>query len=232
MEDDGRRLRVVGYTRVSTEEQERTGYGLDAQETAIRAEVERQGWELVALEVDAGVSAAARKRPALDRALEAVRSGAADGLVVAKLDRLARSTLAFATLLADAKRQGWRLVLLDLGVDTATPAGSMVASVVAAIAEYERDLIRQRTRDALAAARPRLAAQGRQLGRRSTVPAELVERIAAEHAAGASLRAIAARLNAEGVPTGQPRRPGQPPTRWHAPSVGRMLERARQGAAT
>jgi len=212
--------RMIGYTRVSTEEQGRSGLGLAAQAEALRVEAGRRGWALLRLETDAGVSAVARRRPALERALDALRSGEADGIVVAKLDRLGRSVLAVAGLMAEAERRGWRLVALDVGVDTATPAGRMLAHVLAALAEWERDVIRQRTRDALAQAR----ARGVRLGRERSVPAEVVERIAREHAAGAKLQAIADRLNADGVLGGHG-------GRWYPATVKRMLERAAEGVA-
>ena len=88
------------------------------------------------LEVDAGVSARTLTgRPALDAALHAVQSGHADVLVVAKLDRLFRSVADFAMLLDRAQREGWGLVVLDLGVDATTPAGELVANLMAAVAQ-------------------------------------------------------------------------------------------------
>ena len=217
---------MVGYVRVSTREQADSGLGLAAQQRTLADEAARRGWQLVGVEVDAGVSAGARSRPGLERALAAVRSGAADGLVVAKLDRLARSVQAMAELLAESSRRGWALVALDLGVDTATPAGRMVAHVLAALAEWEREVIRQRTREAMAEARPRLAAEGRSLGRPSTIPPEVVERVVREKAAGGTLSGIARQLNAEGVAAGS----GQPT--WHPATVARVLERAGRRGVT
>jgi DNA invertase Pin-like site-specific DNA recombinase len=82
-------MRVVGYVRVSTDEQADSGVGLDAQRTAIVGECARRGWRLVAVHTDAGVSGKSMKgRPALAEALHAVESGQAEGIVVAKLDRL------------------------------------------------------------------------------------------------------------------------------------------------
>jgi Resolvase, N terminal domain len=67
----------------------------------------------------------------------------------AKLDRLSRSLLDFASLMEDARREGWALVILDLGIDTTTPSGEMIANVMATFAQFERRLIGQRTKDAL-----------------------------------------------------------------------------------
>jgi hypothetical protein len=126
-------------------------------------------------------------RPGLSAALSALSIGLVTGLVTAKLDRLTRSVQDFGHLLTVAKAEGWALVLLDLGVDTSTPNGKLVANVVASMAEWERDIISARTKEGLAAKR----AAGVTLGRRSGVPADVLRRIRREHAQGASYGAIA-----------------------------------------
>lgn len=147
-------VRAVGYVRVSTDDQADSGAGLAAQRQAIEAECERRGWELVALHTDAGASGKSLTgRPALLDALEAMDTGRAQVLLVSKLDRLSRSLLDFAGLMARAQRDGWNLVALDLGIDLSTPAGEFMASVMAAAAQWERRIIGARTRDALAAKR-------------------------------------------------------------------------------
>ena len=114
--------RVVAYVRVSTDEQAVSGLGLEAQEAAIRRGAELRGYAVVATFSDLGVSGsvAPDARPGLTAALAAVRAGAGT-LMVAKLDRLSRSILDFAGLMEASQREGWGLVALDLGVDTATP---------------------------------------------------------------------------------------------------------------
>ncbi len=189
-------LRVLAYLRVSTAEQADSGAGLDAQRATISHEATRQGWE-VEFVVDAGLSGATMARPALTEALERLDAGTADVLVASKLDRVSRSVHDFSGLLDRAHRKGWRLVLLDSGVDTSTAAGEMVANMLASAAQYERRLISQRTRDALAAKR----AAGVRLGRPSAVPRDVVERIVTERATGATLKAIADGLTSDGVPT-------------------------------
>lgn len=189
-------MRVVGYLRVSTVEQADSRLGLDAQHSTIQGEADRRGWDVVWVE-DAGRSGRDLARPGIDRAMGLLRSGEAGGLVVAKLDRLSRSLMDFASLMARANREGWRLVALDLGVDTSTPAGEMVANVMASFAQYERRLIGQRTREALQARR----ASGLPLGRPRVISAETVARIADLREDGLSLRAIADTLTASGVPT-------------------------------
>ncbi len=125
------------------------------------------------------------------------RTGEAHALVVARLDRLSRSLLDFAGLTERAAREGWALLALDLGVDTTSPSGEMMANVMASFAQFERKLIGQRTREALAQRR----AEGVRLGRPRGMPDRVRRRIVREQQRGRSLRAIAHRLNADGVPT-------------------------------
>lgn len=192
-------VRALGYLRVSTGDQVESGAGLDAQRSALTSRAAIEGWvlELVA---DEGLSAKdVDGRPALTEALARLDAGDAEVLVAAKLDRVSRSVRDFAGLLDRARDHGWRLVLLDLGVDTSTPAGEFVSNTLASAAQYERRIIGQRTREGLAAKR----AQGVRLGRPATLPAEVVTRIVTEHRAGTSWSAIARGLEADAVPTAQ-----------------------------
>jgi DNA invertase Pin-like site-specific DNA recombinase len=201
-------MQVIGYVRVSTDEQRTSGAGLAAQRAAIEAECQRRGWTLVEVIDDAGYSARDLKRPGVQIALETLRRGEAGALVVAKLDRLSRSMLDFTAVMARASKQGWALVALDCAVDTTTPAGEAMANVLATFAQFERRLIGQRTREALAAKR----ASGVRLGRPVSLPVAVRERIAAERKAGRSLAAIAEILNDERVPTAQGGRQWWPST--------------------
>ncbi len=191
---------VIGYVRVSTAEQADSGLGLAAQRATIEAEAARKGWTVAAIYEDAGVSGKSLSgRPALADALDALDRGEASALIVAKLDRLSRSVHDAAGLLDRASRKGWGLIAADLGVDTTTPSGEAMANVMATFAQLERRLIGERTKAALAAKR----AQGTKLGRPATLPATVVGRILAEHAAGSGWSAIARGLNADGIPTAQ-----------------------------
>jgi DNA invertase Pin-like site-specific DNA recombinase len=187
---------VVGYVRVSTDEQAVSGLGLAAQRAAIEAECARRGWTLVAIHEDA-LSGKSLDRPGMAAALAAVESGAAATIVVAKLDRLSRSLVDFASLMARAQAGQWNLVALDLGIDLATPAGEFLSNVMASAAQWERRIIGQRTRDALAVKR----AQGVRLGRPQMIGADLVARIRTAHEGGTGWSALARQLNDEGVPT-------------------------------
>ena len=151
---------MVGYTRCSTEEQADSGLGIAAQEAAIRQSVSA-AVDLDAIHTDAISGKSVANRPGLAAALTAVETGAAAGIVVAKLDRLSRSLADFARLMARAQAAGWNLVALDLGIDLASAAGEFMANVMASAAQWERRIIGQRTHDALAVKR----ASGVRLGR-------------------------------------------------------------------
>lgn len=192
-------LRVIGYVRVSTDEQAESGAGIGAQRHALDLAAAARGWQVVDVIADEGESGAKspEKRPGLASALARIEAGDADALAVSKLDRLSRSVLDFAGLMARAQQHRWSLVVLDLGIDMTTPTGKFMANVFASIAEWEREIIGQRTKDALAVKRR----QGVRLGRRSALPAKIGARIVHEREQGRSWRAIAAGLNEDGVPT-------------------------------
>ncbi len=204
---------VVGYTRVSTSDQADSGAGLAAQQTAIRQECKRRGWHLAEIFTDAASGKSLAGRPALAEALAAVTTGAADVLVVSKIDRLSRSLHDFSGLLATAEREGWTLLALDTGIDMATPGGEFMAGVMASAAQWERKIIGVRTREGLAAKK----AQGVRLGRRVCLAPEIRDRITEQREAGMTLAAIAAALNADAVPT------AQGGAAWHPSTVRAVL---------
>jgi DNA invertase Pin-like site-specific DNA recombinase len=190
-------VRVLAYVRVSSEEQADSRAGLEAQRAAIRAECERRGWLIVEIIEDAGYSAKDLRRPGVRAALEQLEQKDADGLVVAKLDRLSRSMIDFTSVMATAQKQGWALVALDCAVDTTTPAGEAMAHVLATFAQFERRLIGQRTREALAVKK----SQGVRLGRPQSISPQLARRIRSMRSRGLTLQAICDQLNEESLPT-------------------------------
>ena len=205
-------LELIGYARVSTDEQALYGYGLDAQEAKLREHARRAGAEMVVIR-DEGSSGKTLERPGLMRALTRIAAGDADGLVVAKLDRLTRSVIDFAMILEWFSAAGALLVALDFDLDTSTPSGRLVATIMAGVAEWERGIIAQRTRDGLAAAR----AQGRPVGR-PAVPDELAQRIRhMREEDSMTLQAICDRLNADQVPT------ARGATAWRPSAIQRAL---------
>ena len=124
--------------------------------------------------------------------------------------------LDFATLTATAQKQNWALVALECAVDTSTPAGEAMAHVLATFGQFERRLISQRTKEALAVKR----ASGVKLGRPPAVPPSVVRRITRLRARGLSLRAIAEELKESSVETGRGGR------QWYAAAVRGVLARS------
>jgi DNA invertase Pin-like site-specific DNA recombinase len=206
-------VRVIGYVRVSTEEQGMSGAGLQAQRAAIIAECGRRGWELIEIAEDVG-SGKNLKRRGIRAALDTLARGDASALVVAKLDRLSRSMLDFARIMATAQKQSWALVALDVQVDTTSPSGEAMAHMLATFAQFERRLISERTKQALAQKR----AAGVRLGAPPEIDPSVASRIRDEREEGSTLRQIAERLNGDGIPTA---RGG----RWHASTLQRVLAR-------
>lgn len=211
--------RVVLYRRVSTGDQ---GLGLDAQRERLAAEAERRGWDSPEWVTDENVSGSvdAGRRRELGPVLAGLLGG--DVLAFAKLDRLSRSLHDFSGMIRRSREEGWDMVCLDPPLDLTTPAGRAMAGVLVVFAEYEREMIAQRTREGL-------AQSGKRLGRRPGLPAvgggvalpvppgvEAVVRDAL--AEDLSPRAIADRLNEYGLPS---LRGG----RWHRESVRRLLGR-------
>lgn len=156
----------IGYARVSTEFQ-----NTQAQKDRLTA----AGCERVY--TDEGISGRAASRPEWDRCLDALRAG--DVLVVVRLDRVGRSVRNLIDVVNDLASKGVDLLVLDQALDTATPAGKLIFHVLAAIAEFERDIIRERTMDGLAAAR----ARGRNGGRPSKLSAKAQATVARMYAA-------------------------------------------------
>ncbi|MGY4648392.1 recombinase family protein [Mycobacterium sp. URHB0021] len=204
----------LAYTRVSTEEQANSGLGLEAQRHAIDTEADRRGW-VVEHFSDEGVSGKIIG-PQLREVLGMLGSGQANGLVVAKLDRLSRSIINAADIIQRANDQGWSLVLLDINLDLTTAAGRMIAHNLMNFAQYERELISERTKAALAAKK----ARREPLGRKPLVEPAVVRRIVKGRNSGDTYAAIAAELVADGIlsPAGH--------TKWETSTVRRIFDRA------
>lgn len=206
---------AIAYCRVSTDEQGDSGAGLEAQRAAIDAEATRRGWGEIRVYTDVASGKSTKRRTQLAAALRELADGRASVLVVAKLDRLSRSMLDFATLTAQAAREGWSIVALDIGVDTSTVNGELIANIIMSLAQWERRIIGQRTKDALSAVKGR----GTKLGRPTVVAREAVAIIRAMRGSGSSYRRIAAALNDAGIPTAQGGR------EWYASTVRAIEQR-------
>ncbi|MDR6862175.1 recombinase family protein [Phycicoccus sp. 3266] len=198
---------ALAYVRVSTEEQATEGESLGAQEDALRAEAARRGWDVEVI-ADEGVSAKSLDRPGMADALGRLDRGEADVLLAVRTDRVSRSVRDVAVLAETAKGQGWHVALLDGFLDTTSPASTLMTHVLASVAQFERELIGQRTREAMAKRR----SNGAHMGRPFTLPEAVRSRIVAEREAGSGWTAIAASLNADAVPTARGGRAWAPAT--------------------
>ena len=207
-----REPRVIAYTRISSEEGRVSGAGLDAQREAISREVGARGWTSVQWVEDGGFSGATLDRPGIQAALTVLCAGEADILVVSKLDRLSRSLLDFVGLLDLSRRNRFAMVALDARIDTTTPEGAMLSHVLMTFAEFERRLIGQRTKAALAVKK----ANGVRLGRPVRMEPAVQHRIEAERIAGRTFEAIAISLTADRIPTANG-------GRWHRATVRKVL---------
>ena len=222
---------AVGYIRVSTEGQALNGVSLDAQRDRIQVWAESNGYTLAAVHVDSGISGGKlTNRPAAQKAIgEACKRRAA--LVVYSLSRLARSTRDAIDISENLHKAGADLVSLSESIDTTTAAGKMVFRMLAVLAEFERDLVSERTTTAM----QHLRSQGRRVGRwlpygfdlgadgqhLTENPAEqqTVATIRQWHGAGLSLRDIADKLNVQGIPAKQG-------GRWSHVAVHRAIRNA------
>jgi DNA invertase Pin-like site-specific DNA recombinase len=215
----------VGYLRVSTEGQAEEGASLDAQRARLVAFAAATDLDLVAIEVDAGLSAKNLTRPGLQCALARLDAGEADGVLVAKLDRLTRSVRDLGDLVERYFAARFALVSVGDSIDTRSAGGRLVLNVLVSVAQWEREAVSERTREAMA----HLKKQGRRFGGPALgepcggiAPdaGELVavRRIFELRTEGRTLRAIADTLTAEGHPT---KRGG----RWCAEIVRRVLTR-------
>ena len=150
-------VRAAVYARVSTN----NGQNPEMQLAELRAYCQRRGWKLVEEFVDVGISGAKERRPALDRLLSHCRRRSVDAVVVYRYDRFARSLRHLVNALEEFRALGIDFISLHEGVDTSTPNGRLVFGIFASIAEFERELIRDRVKSGLAAAK----AKGKRLGR-------------------------------------------------------------------
>ena len=137
--------RAAIYTRVSSEEQAQEGTSLEVQRDRATAYCKAQGWDLAEVFTDAGISGAKADRPALQALLAAVESGQVDVVVVCKMDRLARSMRHLSPMLGDLDDKGVALVSIAESFDSQSPAGRLMRNMLGSMAEWERDVIRERT---------------------------------------------------------------------------------------
>jgi site-specific DNA recombinase len=219
--------KAIGYIRCSTEEQH---LGPEAQREALTRWCKASGAQLVAVFEDLGVSGGAElaKRPGLMGAMDAIKREGAGGLLVAKRDRLARDVVLAAMTERLVERAGARVLAADGTGNGEGIDASLMRGVVDLFAQHERNVIKARTKAALAVKRGRgerigkipfgyrLASDGLHL--EPDDPEQVVlAHVLALRADGLTIRAIAQRLDVEGTPARG--------TRWHATTVARLLKR-------
>jgi DNA invertase Pin-like site-specific DNA recombinase len=198
-------MKAAIYARVSTAN---NGQDPTMQTRELREYCDRRGWTVAGEYVDIGISGTKERRPELDRLLGEAHRRRFDAVVVWRFDRFARSVSHLLRALETFKSLGIEFVSLSEQVDTSTPTGKMVFTVLGAVAELERSLIIERVRAGLRNAK----AKGRCLGRpKKTVNAA---EVATLRTAGVSWRKIARRM---GVSARTARRAGQNPPPEKAP---------------
>ena len=189
------------YARVSTQMQVEDGISLDAQERQLRFAAEMAGYEVVMLREEGKSGKNIRNRPILRQALEDLDSGKAAALYVTRIDRLARSTQDFLSVIDRSQKNNWRLALLDIGLDTATHQGRFVVTIMAAMAEMERGMISERAKDVHKDRREQDKKWGVDLGPKPMIEEEILAEIVEMRKSGVSYQAIAKNFNAREIPT-------------------------------
>ncbi len=222
-------MKLVGYARVSSDSQEENS-SLELQQEKIQAYCTAMGHELVYLFVEVGSGKDTENREQFQNAIAALAD--VDGLIAAKLDRIARNTVDVLNLVdKHLKPQNKALVLLDLNVDTSTPTGRMILTTMSAVAELERNTINDRTRSGKQAKKKQggyihgAPQFGKQAKDKQLVDNEseqqVIEIIRRHHKSGKSLRQIADYLNKQGYKS---KRGGE----WKHTSVNTVLKRLYQ----
>jgi len=207
------------YARVSTSQQANEGVSLDAQARTLKSAAEAAGFTRYELMREEGRSGKSIKgRPVLREALRRLSIGEANALFVTRIDRLARSTQDFLSIVDHSNEHGWRLVLLDLNLDTSTHNGRFTVTIMSALAEMERAIIAERQKDIHDDRRKQGLVWGKDLGPKKRVADDVVLLIIQGRAQGKSMLAIAKELNAKKIPSGYG-------GKWYASSVKYVLDR-------
>jgi site-specific DNA recombinase len=209
---------AILYARVSTQLQVTDGISLEIQERTLKQAAEAAGYtktELVKEEGRSGKSISGR--PEIRKVLSRLESGEANALFVTRIDRLARSTRDFLMIVDHSRQHKWRLVLLDLNLDTSSYSSIFVVTIMSALAEMERGIISERQKDVHKDRRERGVVWGVDMGPMNKTSQDVKERIVKERLSGKSYRAIAESLNRDGIST-------QNKTKWYATTVKNIYD--------
>ena len=204
-------MRAIGYVRVSTEEQALTGVSLDAQEEKIKAYCIAKEWDLIRVVRDSGYSAKDLNRPGIQEIISGCKKKDFEVVVILKLDRLTRSVKDLGYLVEDVfKKNDVAFSSLQDNFDTATANGRMVMNILATLAQWERDSISERTKDAMQFMKKNMKLIGAvpfgydcNDGSLSPNPDEavVVQRMLSLRKRGKSYQKIAAHLNSKAIPS-------------------------------
>jgi site-specific DNA recombinase len=204
-------MKVIGYTRVSTEKQGVDGVSLDNQKAKIEAYCTVKDWNLASVITDED-SAKNLRRSGIKRLMQMITDHEVDVLIVNKLDRLTRSVRDLGTLLDLINKHGVSLVSLSETIDTTTAAGELMLNVLISVSQWERKVISERTTEAM----QYLKKSGKAYCRATFSDKDVIQKIRDMRAGGLSLQDIATNLTDAGVKTA---RGGQ----WHASTVLSVL---------
>jgi site-specific DNA recombinase len=206
------------YIRVSTAMQVDDGVSLGIQERSLIQAAELAGYanyEVIREEGKSGKNISGR--PAIRSALDRLKNKEASALFVTKIDRLARSTRDFLSIVDHSQEFEWRLVLLDLNLDTSSYSSRFVITIMSALAEMERNIIAERQKDVHKDRRDRGVRWGVDMGPKNKTPEEIKQRIFSERESGLSYKKIADGLNKDSIPTQNNRQ-------WYATTVKNLVD--------
>lgn len=209
---------ILGYTRVSTHEQADEGVSLTMQAAKIHAYCSVKDWVCDLIIEDGGHSAKDLDRPGMQTLLGMLECNDVSAVVVCKLDRLTRSVVDLNTLVKLFDRQGVALVSIVESLDATSATGRLMMNLLMSVSQWEREVIGERTRDALG----ELKAQGKAYCRPVFADTELRERMRKMRSQGYTYHAIAHELNTAGVNTA---RGGT----WHASTVRQIVQQLYTG---
>jgi site-specific DNA recombinase len=219
IKDRGVNMKVVGYLRVSTDKQVDEGHSLAVQQAKLEAYCLVKDWVLAEVVQDEGYSAKSLDRPGMQHLLAMAEAGQVQVVVVTKLDRLTRSVADLDRLLKLFDKMSVALVSLQESLDATTATGRLMMNLLASVSQWEREVIGERTRDAM----QHLRRTGQGYSRACLTDGDAINRMRELRAGGMAYRGIAQQLAVEGHQTA---RGGQ----WDESTVRKFLARGTQHA--
>ncbi len=219
-------MKTIGYIRVSTEEQAKEGVSLPNQRKRIEAFCVAKDWALGHIYADEGISGSSLKRDGVQELISDCKQGVFDVVVIYKLDRLTRSVKDLGTLIELFDKSNVAFSSVSDNFDTTTANGKLVLNILGSVAQWERDIIAERTRDAISHKKSErqiynhlpLGFEAGQDGRliENEKELEIVRRIRSMRTQGLSYQKIADRLNGSDVPTKKGKK-------WYGVTVSKVL---------